>query len=84
MKVCKAKANGPAARPSTCQITAFTLRVLNRETVRYEASKGNRPTLTVSFPGARNLFEALSRWYLNTKLPFEDVLVTFNQIAAAI
>lgn len=29
-------------------------------------------------------FEAWSRFYLNSKLPFEDVLVIFNQIAEAI
>lgn len=47
-------------------------------------SEGNHPT--VSFPGARSLPLKLawSRFYLNSKLPFEDVLVIFNQIAEAI
>lgn len=47
-------------------------------------SAGNHPT--VSFPGARSLPLKLawSRFYLNSKLPFEDVLVIFNQIAEAI
>lgn len=58
------------------------LRFLNSKTLQYEVREITQHSLfPFQVPGASG---ARSRLYLNTELPFEDVLVTFNQIVAAI
>lgn len=82
MRVCKAEADGPATRPCTCPKAAFTPRFSSRDTVHHQVRGITQHCFLPSCQ--KSTFEAWSRFYLNSKLPFEDVLVILNQIAEAI
>lgn len=82
MRGCRAEADGPATSLSTNPLAVFTLSFSSRKMVQHQV----REIIHHCFlPGCqKSTFEAWSRFYLNSKLPFEDVLVIFNQMAEAI
>lgn len=82
MRVCKAKADGPSTRPCTCPRAGFTLSFSSRDMVQHQVGGITQHCFLPRCQ--KSNFEAWSRYYLNSKLPFEDVLVIFNQIAEAI
>lgn len=83
MRVYKTEVNGPATRPCTCPRALFTRTFSSWD--MYSTNWGGGITQNRFLPKCQKPnFEAWSSFYLNSKLPFEDVVVIFNQIAKAI
>lgn len=81
MRVGKAEADGAA---ETLQLPKGSVHtgIFSRDMVQHQV-RGS--TQCCFLPGCqKSNFEAWSRFYVNSTLPFEDVLVIFNQLAEAI